>query len=211
MSLSKKEMEVLVDPLVFNNPIAIQALGVCSALAVTVQLKQAIVMSVSVAFVLVFSSFFLSVLSNTGKGIPNKIRMIVELCVIASLVILVDQVLKAVDYDLYKQLSVFVGLIITNCIIMGRAEAFALGNSPKASILDGIGNAGGYAVVLCTVGALREIFGSGKLLGFRLIPEDVYTNLGYENCGLMVLAPGAFVLIGLFIWVQNTLWPAKNN
>ena len=208
MSLTKKEMEVLVDPLLFNNPIAIQALGVCSALAVTVQLKQAIVMSLSVTFVLVFSSFFLSVLANSGKGIPNKIRMIVELCVIASLVILVDQILKAFQYDLYKQLSVFVGLIITNCIIMGRAEAFALGNTPKASILDGIGNGGGYAIVLCTVGALREILGSGKLLGFKIIPESLY-NMGYENCGLMVLAPGAFVLIGLFIWVQNTLLAAK--
>jgi len=210
MSMLKVLPKPLSDPLIENNPITVQVLGICSALAVTVQLKQAVVMSCAVIFVLIGSNFILSLLR---KGLPSRIRIIVEMCVIASLVILVDQVLRAYFFELSKQLSVFVGLIITNCIVLGRAEAFALGNPPLPSILDGIGNGLGYSIVLCTVGAIREIFGSGTIWGFPLVIEmgnwmglsKSFYELGYENMGLMVLPPGAFIIIGVFIWVVNSL------
>jgi len=203
--LSKNEKKVLTDPLIANNPIASQVLGICSALAVTTQLKPAFVMAVAVTAVVVVSNLTISLLRN---GIPSRIRMIVELCVVASLVILVDQLLKAFLYDLSKQLSVFVGLIITNCIVMGRLEAFALMNKPLPSILDGLGNGLGYSMVLLFVAAARELLGSGKLAGYEVIPQSLYA-LGYQNNGLMVLAPGAFILLGLYIWAQNSLFPPK--
>lgn len=199
--------KVLTDPLITNNPIATQVLGICSALAVTTQVKPAFVMCVSVIFVMVAANLAISLLR---KGIPSRIRIIVELCIVASLVILVDQLLKAFLFDLSKQLSVFVGLIITNCIVMGRLEAFALGNKPWPSILDGLGNGLGYSVVLLFVAAFREILGAGKLAGFQVIPQSMYA-LGYENNGLMVLAPGAFILLGLYIWFQNSLSGTKGN
>lgn len=203
--LSKNEKKVLVDPLISNNPIAVQVLGICSALAVTTQLKPAFVMCVSVTFVVCASNLVISLLRN---GLPSRIRIIVELCVVASLVILVDQMLKAFMFDLSKQLSVFVGLIITNCIVMGRLEAFALMNKPFPSILDGLGNGLGYSIVLMFVAALRELLGAGKLAGIPVIPQALI-DLGYVNNGLMVLAPGAFILLGLYIWAQNSLFPPK--
>ena len=184
-----------------NNPIATQVLGICSALAVTVQLQTAIVMSIAVILVLAFSNVLISLVRNK---VPSNIRIIVELAIIATLVILVDQVLKAFLYDISKQLSVFVGLIITNCIVLGRAEAFALQNKPWPSFLDGIGNGLGYSMILITVAFGREILGSGTLFGFQLIPDAAYAA-GYQNMGLMVLAPGAFILLGLIIWVQRTI------
>lgn len=201
MGLLKSLPKEISDPLVENNPIATQVLGICSALAVTVMLKQAIVMSLAVIFVLAGSNVILSFMR---KGLPSRIRIIVEMCVIASLVILVDQVLRAYLFELSKQLSVFVGLIITNCIVLGRAEAYALGNPPLPSLLDGIGNGLGYTLVLCIVAGLREILGSGKLLGMDVIPQAAYA-MGYENMGLMVLPPGAFILLGLYIWAVNSL------
>lgn len=204
--MASKYMKILKEPLIESNPIAAQILGICSALAVTVQLKTAIVMSISVTLVLCCSNVLISLLR---KWIPGRIRIIVELCIIASLVILIDQLLKAFFFDLSKQLSVFVGLIITNCIVLGRAEAFALGNEPVASFFDGLGNGLGYSLVLCCVATGREILGSGKLLGVPVIPEFFYTSLGYENMGLMVLAPGAFILLGLYIWAQNTIFIKK--
>jgi len=201
MGLLKSLPKEISDPLVENNPIATQVLGICSALAVTVMLKQAIVMSLAVIFVTAGSNVILSFMR---KGLPSRIRIIVEMCVIASLVILVDQVLRAYLFELSKQLSVFVGLIITNCIVLGRAEAYALGNPPLPSLLDGIGNGLGYTLVLCIVAALREILGSGKLLGMEVIPQAAYA-MGYENMGLMVLPPGAFILLGLYIWAVNSL------
>ena len=200
---SKKNLKLLSDPINDSNPITVQVLGICSALAVTAQLKPSIVMAISVTAVLAFANVIVSLLRNT---IPNRIRIIVQLVVIAALVILVDQVLRAYVYDVSKQLSVFVGLIITNCIIMGRLEAFALGNRPWQSFLDGIGNAAGYGWILIVVGALRELFGSGSLLGFKIIPESWYiTNGGfYENNGLMVLSPMALIVVGIIIWVQRS-------
>ncbi len=185
---------ILCDPLTDNNPITWQVLGVCSALAVTTQVKTAIVMSLALTFVLCFSNLVISLLR---KVIPGKIRMIVELCVIATLVIIADQFLKAKMYDVSKQLSVFVGLIITNCIVMGRAEAFALQNKPFASVLDGIGNGLGYSIVLVAVAAIRELLGSGTLLGLQVMPEAYPCNT------LMILPPGAFIIIGLLIWFQR--------
>jgi len=199
--LSKKNMGFIKDPLMDNNPIATQVLGICSALAVTVQLQTAIVMSIAVILVLAFSNVLISMVRNK---VPSNIRIIVELAIIATLVILVDQVLKAFLYDISKQLSVFVGLIITNCIVLGRAEAFALQNKPWPSFLDGIGNGLGYSMILITVAFGREILGSGTLFGFQLIPDAAYAA-GYQNMGLMVLAPGAFILLGLIIWVQRTI------
>lgn len=199
--LSKKSMGFVKDPLMDNNPISTQVLGICSALAVTVQLQTAIVMSVAVITVLSFSNVMISLVRNK---VPSNIRIIVELAIIASLVILVDQVLKAYLYDISKQLSVFVGLIITNCIVLGRAEAFALQNKPWPSFLDGIGNGLGYSMILIAVAFGREILGSGTLFGFQLIPDAAYAA-GYQNMGLMVLAPGAFILLGLIIWVQRTI------
>jgi len=199
--LSKKNLGFLKDPLMDNNPIATQVLGICSALAVTVQLQTAIVMSLAVISVVAFSNVLISLIRNK---VPSNIRIIVELAIIATLVILVDQILKAYLYDISKQLSVFVGLIITNCIVLGRAEAFALQNKPWPSFLDGIGNGLGYSMILITVAFGRELLGSGSLFGFQVIPDAAYAA-GYQNMGLMVLAPGAFILLGLIIWVQRTI------
>jgi len=199
--LSKKEQVFLKDPLMDNNPISTQVLGICSALAVTVQLQTAIVMSLAVIFVITISNVVISLLRN---AVPSNIRIIVELAVVATLVILVDQILKAFLYDISKQLSVFVGLIITNCIILGRAEAFALQNKPWPSFLDGVGNGLGYSMILIAVAFGRELLGSGTLFGFQIIPDAAYAA-GYQNMGLMVLAPGAFILLGLIIWVQRAV------
>ncbi len=198
--LSAKNKKAFTDPFSENNPITIQVLGVCSALAVTAQLKPSLVMGIAVMAVLAGSNV---VISSIRKLIPNKVRIIVEMTVVASLVILVDQVLKAYAFDVSKQLSVFVGLIITNCIVLGRLEAFAMGNKPWASLLDGLGNGLGYAWVLAIVGLFREVLGSGSVLGYKLF-GDIY-KAGYVDNGLMVLAPGAFILLGLLIWVQRTL------
>jgi Na+-transporting NADH:ubiquinone oxidoreductase subunit D len=198
---SKKNKRALSDPLSDNNPITLQVLGICSALAVTVQVPTALVMSGAVVFVLTISNVTISLLRNK---IPSKIRIIVELAVVATLVILVDQILKAFLYDISKQLSVFVGLIITNCIILGRAEAFALQNKPWPSFLDGLGNALGYAIILIVVATGREILGSGTFFGFQLLPDSFYA-VGYENMGLMVLPAGAFILLGLIIWGQRMI------
>ncbi|MBN2805898.1 MAG: NADH:ubiquinone reductase (Na(+)-transporting) subunit D [Prolixibacteraceae bacterium] len=197
---SKKNLKLLTDPLSTQNPITVQVLGICSALAVTVQVKPAIVMSISVIIVTAFANLIISLLRNS---IPNRIRIIVQLVVVASLVILVDQVLKAFVYDVSKQLSVFVGLIITNCIIMGRLEAFALGNKPWPSFLDGIGNGAGYGLILIIVSVFRELLGAGSIMGFQLIPEGFY-NFGYVNNGLMVLSPMALITVGIIIWVHRT-------
>lgn len=196
-----KAFKVFFTPIWENNPITGQILGICSSLAVTVQLKTAIVMSLALTFVLAFSNLTISLLR---KQIPRNIRIIAELTIIATLVIVADQILKAFLYDISKQLSVFVGLIITNCIILGRSETYALGNPPFLSFMDGLGNGLGYSQILITVGFLRELFGSGKLLGFQIIPDSFYTA-GYENLGLMVLAPGAFITIGLIVWLQKTV------
>ncbi|MFN4198461.1 MAG: NADH:ubiquinone reductase (Na(+)-transporting) subunit D [Flavobacterium sp.] len=197
---SKKNRALLSDPLNDNNPITVQVLGICSALAITVQLKPAIVMSIAVMFVMAFSNMIISILRN---AIPNRIRIIVQLVVVASLVIIVDQVLKAYAYDVSKELSVFVGLIITNCIVMGRLEAFALGNGIWRSFLDGIGNAFGYAWILIAVAFFRELLGSGNLLGYPVLPQALY-DMGYENNGLMLLSPMALIVVGIIIWVQRS-------
>ena len=201
---SKKNIKLLTDPLNENNPITVQVLGICSALAVTVKLEPAIVLSVSVVAVLALANVIISMLRNT---IPNRIRIIVQLVVIAFLVILVDQILKAFAYDVSKQLSVFVGLIITNCIIMGRLEAFALSNKPWASFMDGLGNGAGYAVILIIIAFFREVFGAGTItlpgLGtVPVIPQSFY-DFGYENNGLMILPPMALIVTGIIIWVQR--------
>lgn len=199
---SKKNLKLLSNPLDSQNPITVQVLGICSALAVTAKLKPAVVMSLSVTAVLALANVIISLLRNT---IPNRIRIIVQLVVIAALVILVDQVLKAYVFDVSKQLSVFVGLIITNCIIMGRLEAFALGNKPWQAFLDGIGNSAGYAVILIVVGFFRELFGSGSIWGYKVIPESWYVVEGgfYENNGMMILPPMALITVGIIIWVQR--------
>jgi len=196
-----RHFKAFSEPLIKSNPVFIQMLGICSALAVTVQLKTAIVMGLSLTFVLAFSNLIISMLR---KIIPRNIRMIVELSVIATLVILADEVLRAFLYDISKQLSVFVGLIITNCIVMGRAETFALGNPPGLSFLDGLGNGAGYGSVLVAVAFIRELLGSGKLFGFSVIPNSFY-NAGYENMGFMLLAPAAFIIIGLLVWLQKSI------
>jgi Na+-transporting NADH:ubiquinone oxidoreductase subunit D len=198
--LDKKQRRILVDPLSGNNPITVQVLGICSALAVTVQMRTALVMSLAVIAVTTASNVAISLIRNQ---IPPQIRIIVQLSVVASLVIVADQVLKAFMYDVSRQLSVFVGLIITNCIIMGRAEAFAMANPPGRSALDGLGNGLGYGVVLMTVAFGRELFGSGSLFGVKVVPQFLY-DLGYVNLGLMVVPPGAFILLGLIIWAQRT-------
>ncbi|MFN3950874.1 MAG: NADH:ubiquinone reductase (Na(+)-transporting) subunit D [Thermaurantimonas sp.] len=199
---SKKNRKLISDPLDDNNPITVQVLGICSALAITVKLKPAIVMSLSVLFVLGVGNVVISLLRNY---IPNRIRIIVQLTVVASLVILVDQVLKAFVYDISKQLSVFVGLIITNCIIMGRFEAFALGNTPWKSFLDGIGNALGYGIILIIVAFFRELLGNGTLLDYHVIPNSwMLANGGfYANNGLMLLPPMALITVAVIIWVQR--------
>ncbi len=196
-----KPFKTFTEPLGRNNPISIQSLGICSALAVTVQMKTAIVMGLSLTFVVAFSNLIISLMRHQ---IPRNIRMIVELSVIASLVILADEVLQAFFYDISKQLSVFVGLIITNCIVMGRAETFALGNPPGLAFLDGLGSGAGYGAVLAAVAFIRELLGSGKLLGYPVIPQALY-NAGYENMGFMLLAPAAFIIIGLLVWLQKTV------
>ncbi|GIV30553.1 MAG: Na(+)-translocating NADH-quinone reductase subunit D [Vicingaceae bacterium] len=197
---SPKNMRLIKDPLNDNNPITVQVLGICSALAITVQMKQALVMAISVLFVVAGSNVIISLMRNY---IPNRIRIIVQLVVVASLVIIVDQVLKAFVYDVSKQLSVFVGLIITNCIVMGRLEAFALGNTPWKSFLDGIGNSLGYGIILIIVAFFRELFGSGKLMGVQIIPDSFY-EMGYFNNGLMILPPMALITVGVIIWVQRS-------
>ena len=196
---SKKNRALLSDPMDDNNPITVQVLGICSALAITVQLKPALVMSLSVVAVMGASNVIISLLRNL---IPNRIRIIVQLVVVASMVILVDQILRAYAYDVSKQLSIFIGLIITNCIVMGRLEAFALGNGVWKSFLDGIGNAAGYGFILIVVAFFRELFGSGKLFGYQVIPDVLY-EMGYENNGLMLLSPMALITVGIIIWIQR--------
>jgi len=206
---SKKNIKLLKDPLNDNNPITVQVLGICSALAVTVQLKPAIVMAISVTVVVAASNLIVSLLRNL---IPNRIRIIVQLVIVAALVILVDLTLKAYAYDVSKELSVFVGLIITNCIVMGRLEAFALANKPWASLLDGLGNGAGYGFILVVVSFVRELLGSGKIGGWEVLGHKAKTIVestglyayGYENNGFMLLAPMALIVVGIFIWVQRT-------
>ena len=192
----------MFDPFSDNNPISVAALGVCSALAVTVKLETAVVMTLALTFVVTLSNLIISLLR---KHIPGGIRMIVEMSIIASLVIVADQLLQAYLFDLSKQLSVFVGLIITNCIVMGRAEAFALQNGPKESILDGLGNGIGYGWILIAVAAVRELFGFGELFGFKIFNHDWLIGEAFQGNGLLLLAPGAFIILGLLIWIQRTL------
>jgi Na+-transporting NADH:ubiquinone oxidoreductase subunit D len=198
---SSKNLKLITDPLNTNNPITVQVLGICSALAITVKLEPAIVMTLSVMAVLVVANVVISLLR---KSIPPRIRIIVQLVVIASMVILVDQVLKAFAYDVSKQLSVFVGLIITNCIIMGRLEAFAMANKPWPSFLDAVGNASGYGLILIIVAFFRELLGSGTLFGYPVLEKIGLYNIGYENNGLMILPPMALITIGIIIWVQRS-------
>jgi len=201
----KKYREILLDPIFKNNPIALQILGICSALAVTSKLETSLVMSLAVMFVVAFSNLSVSLIRN---HIPSSIRILVEMTIIASLVIIADQLIKAFAYDVSKQLSVYVGLIITNCIIMGRAEAYALQNPPLRSFIDGIGNALGYSFVLITVGFVRELLGSGKLLNITILPLS--TDGGwYVSNGMMLLAPSAFFLIGFLIWIIRTFNPEQ--
>ena len=200
MALSNKTKAVLLGPLNKNNPIIVQVLGICSALAVTSKLEPALVMAIAVTIVTAFSNVIISMLRNT---IPNRIRIIVQLVVVATLVTLVSEVLKAFAYDVNKQLSVFVGLIVTNCILMGRLEAFALGNGPWPSFLDGIGNGLGYGWILVVIGFVRELLGSGTLLCYPIIPKSFY-EAGYQNNGLMMLAPMALLLIGVIIWIHRS-------
>ena len=200
---SAKNREVFSTPISMNNPVTVQVLGICSALAVTSKLEPAIVMGLSVTIITAFSNVVISLIRKT---IPNRIRIIVQLVVVAALVTIVSELLKAFAYDVSVQLSVYVGLIITNCILMGRLEAFALGNGPWESFLDGIGNGLGYAIILIIVGFFRELLGSGTLLGFQVIPQAFY-DLGYVNNGLMILPPMALIVIAVIIWVHR----AKNK
>lgn len=206
---SKKNKKLISDPLDENNPITIQVLGICSALAVTVQMKAAVVMSVAVLFVLILANVSISLIRNL---IPNRIRIIVQLVVVASLVIVVDQVLKAYLFDVSKELSVFVGLIITNCIIMGRLEAFALGNKPFPSALDAIGNSLGYGMVLVIVSFFKELFGSGKLFGYEIFgnatEQTGLYSFGYMDNGLMLLPPSSLILVAVYIWIQKLRNPS---
>lgn len=202
MSLfSSANKKILIDPINKSNPVIILVLGICSALAVTAKLEPALVMSLSVIVVLAFSNVIISLLRNT---IPPRIRIIVQLVVVAALVTIVNEVLKAFVYDVSKQLSVFVGLIITNCILMGRLEAFALGNKPWPSFIDGIGNGLGYGLILVIVAFFRELLGSGTLFGYQVIPQVAY-DAGYENNGLMILPPMALILVGCIIWVHRAI------
>ncbi len=197
--LSKRRKKFVTDPLNDDNPITIQVLGICSALAVTTQMKPTLVMALSVIFVMIFSNLFISLLRN---AIPTRVRIIVQLAIVATLVTLVNEVLKAYAFDMYKELSVFIGLIITNCIVMGRLEAFALGNKPYDSVLDGLGSGLGYSWIILTVAFFREIWGSGKIFGY-----DVMGAIGFENFaanGLMVSPVGAFIVLGFIIWVQRS-------
>ena len=199
--LSKSSKAAVSDPLMSNNPISLQVLGICSALAVTTKLDIAFVMTLAVIAVLCISNTVISLLRNM---IPSKVRIIVQLSVIASMVILTDLILQAYMYDISKQLTVFVSLIITNCIIMGRAEAFAMQNGPWKSFLDGLGNGLGYGIILIAVAFFRELLGSGTVYGYKVVPEALYAA-GYENMGLMVLSPGAFIILGLIVWAQRIL------
>ncbi len=202
---NKKNKETLLSPLTTNNPVVVQMLGICSALAVTAKLEPAIVMALAVTVVVAFANVIISLLRKT---VPGRIRIIVQLVVVATLVTLVNELLKAFAYDVSKQLSVFVGLIITNCILMGRLEAFALGNGPWESFLDGLGNGFGYGLILVVVGFFRELFGSGTLLGFQIIPKEWYATdgiHGYVNNGLMILPPMALILVAVFIWIHRSL------
>lgn len=199
---AKGKLTVLTDPLWDNNPITLQVLGICSALAVTTQVIPALIMSAGVVFVLCASNVVISLLRSF---IPGKVRIIVQLSVISSLVILIDQFLKAFAYEQSKELSVFVGLIITNCIVMGRAEAFAMGNPPWPSFLDGLGNALGYSAILVLVATAREILGAGTFMGWRIAEPLGLYGAGYQNVGLMLLPPGAFVVLGLLVWLQRTI------
>jgi len=200
---SDKTKQVFLGPLSKNNPIAVQVLGICSALAVTANLKPALVMGISVTIIVAFSNVIISLLRNT---IPNRIRIIVQLVVVAALVTVVSEILKAFAYDVSVQLSVYIGLIITNCILMGRLEAFAMGNKPWESFVDGLGNGFGYAVILVIVGFFRELLGAGSLLGFRIIPQSFY-DAGYMNNGLMMMPPMALIILACIIWVHR----AKNK
>jgi Na+-transporting NADH:ubiquinone oxidoreductase subunit D len=193
---------IFLDPLFKNNPVSVLVLGICSSLAVTVKMEPALVMALSVTLVTGFSGLIMSLFR---KSVPNRIRIIVQLIVVATLVIVVDQILKAFAYDVSKQLSVFVGLIITNCIIMGRIEAFALGNKPIPAFMDGVGNGLGYGMILVIVSFFRELLGSGTLLGYRIVPQSWYMGNGgfYENNGLMILPPMALIIVGLIIWIFN--------
>lgn len=198
--LSKKNRDIFLAPFSKDNPVIVQILGICSALAVTAKLKPAFVMALSVIAVTALSNLVISLLRNT---IPSRIRIIVQLVVVAALVILVDQILKAYVYDISKQLSVFVGLIITNCIIMGRLEAFAMGNKPFPSILDGLGNGIGYGLILVIVGFVRELLGSGTLWGYHVVPQWCYDH-GYVNNGLIILPPMALIIVGIIIWIHRS-------
>ncbi len=193
--------EIFLNPLSKGNPILVLVLGICSSLAVTAQVKPALVMGISVTVVTAFSNVIISLLRNT---IPNRIRIIVQLVVVAALVIIVEQFLKAYVYDMWKQLSVFIGLIITNCILMGRLEAFALANKPFDSFVDGIANGLGYAIVLIIIATVRELLGSGSFFGFKIIPQAVY-DAGYMNNGLMILPPMALIVVGCIIWVHRAI------
>jgi len=197
---SRKNLKLLTDPVNKNNPITVQVLGICSALAVTAKLKPAFVMALSVMFVIAMSNVLISLLRKT---IPNRIRIIVQLVVIAALVIIVDETLKAFVFDISKQLTVFVGLIITNCIIMGRLEAFALANKPWPSFLDGIGNAAGYGAILIIIAFFRELLGSGTIWNMQVIPQSFY-DFGYTNNGLFILPPMALIVVGIIIWIQRS-------
>jgi len=200
---SEKTKQVFLGPLSKNNPIAVQVLGICSALAVTANLKPALVMGISVTIIVAFSNVIISLLRNT---IPNRIRIIVQLVVVAALVTIVSEILKAYAYDVSVKLSVYIGLIITNCILMGRLEAFAMGNKPWESFIDGLGNGFGYAVILIIVGFIRELFGAGSLLGYRIVPQSFY-DAGYMNNGLMMMPPMALIILACIIWVHR----AKNK
>ena len=200
MGLSAKNKEVLFNPLSKDNPVIVQMLGICSALAVTVKLQPALVMAISVIAVVAFANVIISLLRKT---IPNRIRIIIQLVVVAALVTIVNEVLKAFAYDVSKQLSVYVGLIITNCILMGRLEAFALGNKPWESFLDGVGNGAGYGIILVIVAFVRELFGSGTVFGFTVIPKAFY-DAGYVNNGLMIMPPMALILCAIIVWIHRT-------
>jgi Na+-transporting NADH:ubiquinone oxidoreductase subunit D len=198
--MNVKNWKLITNPLNNENPITVQVLGICSALAVTVQVKPALVMAISVVIVTAISNLVISSIRST---IPMRIRIIVQLVVVATLVIIVDQVLKAFAYDVSKKLSVFVGLIITNCILMGRLEAFAMANKPWESFLDGIGNGIGYGLILVIVSTFRELFGSGSILGYQIVPQKLY-DFGYQNNGLMILPPMALITVGIIIWFQRS-------
>lgn len=198
--LSRKQKKLLSDPLSDNNPVTVQVLGICSALAITTQLRTALVMALSVTLVVALSNL---VISSMRKTIPERIRMIVQLMVVAGLVVLVDQILKAFAYDISRQLSVYIGLIITNCIVMGRLEAFALSNRPVDSFLDGIGNGAGYGAILIVVAFFRELFGSGTLLGYQVIPQALY-DIGYRNNGIMLTPAAAMFIIAILIWIHRS-------